>query len=147
MANWVSYLLVLTHILRYCVIIIVCVTCLVKLVRRAFHYLMSLHNQGFNTWIGSVKELARRLRFDIEDTNITNFKLTCKNHVRNSFIENWTQQINDIHTNPIVRTYAISKHSFWFEPYLKQISNTRYRNALTKLRVSSHSLAIERVDI
>ena len=114
-----------------------------KLVRRAFDCLMSLHI-GFNTWIGSVKELARRLQFDIEDTSITNFKLTCKNHIRNSFIENWTHQINDIHTNPIVRTYAIFKHSFGFEPYLKQISNTRYRNALTNLRVSSHSLAIER---
>ena len=74
-----------------------------KLVRRTFACLMSLHNLGFNTWIGSVKELARRLQFDIEDTNIINFKLTCKNHVRNSFIENWTHQINDIHTNPIVR--------------------------------------------
>ena len=116
-----------------------------KLVRlNSFDCLVSLHNLGFNTWIGSVKELARRLQFDVEDTNITNFKLTCKNHVRNSFIENWTHQINDILTNPIVRTYAIFKHSFGFEPYLKQISNTRYRNALTKLRVSSHSLAIER---
>ena len=59
-----------------------------KSIRRAFDCLMSLHNQGFNTWIGSVKELARR--FNIEDTNITNFKLICKNHVKNSFIENWT---------------------------------------------------------
>ena len=75
---------------------------------------------------------------------ITHFKLTCKTHVRNSFIENWTHQINDIHTNPIVRTYAIFKHSFGLEPYLKQISNTRYRNAITRLRVSSHSLAFER---
>ena len=71
-------------------------------------------------------------------------RLTCKYRVRNSFIENWTHQINDIHTNPIVRTYATFKHSFGFEPYLKQISNIRYRNAITKLRVSSHSLAIER---
>ena len=90
------------------------------------------------------KRSRSRIQFDIEDTNITNFKLTCKNHVRNSFIENWTHQINDIYTNPIVRTYALYKHSFEFEPYLKQISNARYRNALTKLRVSSHSLAIER---
>ena len=49
-----------------------------KLVRRAFDCLMSLHNLGFNTWIGSVKELARRLQFDVEDTNITNFKLIAK---------------------------------------------------------------------
>ena len=105
---------------------------------------MSLHNQGFNTWIGSVKELARRLQFDIEDTNITNFKLVCKNHARISFIENWTHQINDIHINPFARIYAIFKHSFGFELNIKQISNTRYRNAITKLRVTSHSLAIER---
>ena len=83
-----------------------------KLVTRAFDCLMSLHNQGFNTWIGSLKEeLAQRLRFDVEDTNITNFELIGKIHVRNSFIENWTHQINDIHTNPIVLTYAIFKHS------------------------------------
>ena len=43
-----------------------------------------------------------------------------------------------------MRNYAIFKHYFRFEPYLKQISNTRYKNAITKLRVSSHSLAIER---
>ena len=115
-----------------------------QLIRLAFGWFMSLHNQGFNTWIGSVKELARRLRFDIEDANITSLKLICENRVINSFIENWTHQINDIHTNPIVRTYAIYKHSFGFEPYLKQISNTRYRNAVKKIRVSSQSLAIER---
>ena len=90
-----------------------------KLVRRAFDCLMALHNQGFNTWIGSVKELARRLRFDIEDTNITNFKLIFKNHVRISFIENWTHQINDIRTNLIVRKYTLLKDSLRFEPYLK----------------------------
>ena len=112
-----------------------------KLIRRAFDRFMSLHNQGFNTWIGNVKELVRRLRFDTENTNFINFKLICKNHVRNSLIENWTHQINDIYTNPIVRTDALFKHSFGFEPYLKQISNTRYRNAITKLRVNSHSLA------
>ena len=55
-----------------------------KLVTRAFDCLMSLHNQGFNTWIGSLKEeLAQRLRFDVEDTNITYFKLIRKIHVRN----------------------------------------------------------------
>ena len=114
-----------------------------KFIRRAFECLMSLHNQGFNTRI-NVKELARRLRFDIEDKKITNFKLICKNHTRNPFIENWTHQMNDIHTNPTVRKYTTFKHSFGFERYLKQISDSRYRNAITKLRVSSHSLAIER---
>ena len=114
-----------------------------KFIRRPFDCFMSLHNQVFNTWIGSVKELIRRLRFDIEDTNITDIKLICKSHVRNSFIGNWIHQINDIHINPFVRTYAISQHSFGFEPYLKQISDTSHRNAI-KLHTSSHSLAIER---
>ena len=43
-----------------------------------------------------------------------------------------------------MRSYAIFKHSFGFEPHLKQITNTRYRNAIIKVRVRSHSLAIER---
>ena len=62
-----------------------------KLVRRAFDCLMSLHDQGFNTWIGSVKDLARQYQLDIENTDITNFSYICKTHVRNSFIENWNK--------------------------------------------------------
>ena len=49
-----------------------------KSVRLAFDGLMSLHNQGFNTWIGSVKKLVRRLRFDTENANVRNFKMICK---------------------------------------------------------------------
>ena len=40
--------------------------------------------------------------------------------------------------------YARYKHDFNFEKYLNFISKNKYRVALTKFRLSSHDLAIER---
>ena len=42
-----------------------------------------------------------------------------------------------------LRTYRLFKDTFDLEPYLLNVKNTSYRVALTRLRVGSHSLAIE----
>ena len=56
----------------------------------------------------------------------------------------WLSELRNVEKNPIIRTYALHKNDFYFEPYLDAISDTRYRSALTKLRASSHTLEIER---
>ena len=91
---------------------------------------MYVHNQGFSTSIGSVKELEWRLPFDIEDINISDVTLIYHRHFRNTFTESRINKTGDIDTNPLCkRTYAISKHI----PETKQINNARHRNAITKL--------------
>ena len=52
--------------------------------------------------------------------------------------------MQNIDKDPILWNYKTFKSQFGVEPYLRLISDFRYRNALTKLRTSSHTLEIER---
>ena len=54
--------------------------------------------------------------------------------------QSWYASINN---SPKLETYCIFKHTFMFEPYLDFIKDDKFRIALTKLRLSSHKLAIE----
>ena len=49
-----------------------------RLAKRAFDSLMSLHDQGFNTWIGKVKKQSQELNIDIDNADYSNFKELCK---------------------------------------------------------------------
>ena len=42
-----------------------------------------------------------------------------------------------------MRTYSIFKQTFGTEHYINKVSNFNYRQAISKLRVSSHDLSIE----
>ena len=57
---------------------------------------------------------------------------------------NWYTACSNITQNPILRTYVHIKSQFRMEPYLNEVKNPRYRNAIAKLRASSHTLEIER---
>ena len=71
------------------------------------------------------------------------FKSECKMTVGNRFINMWTEQVQNIHSNPILRTYCNVKCNFGMETYLDAIKNYKYRVAMSQLRTSSHTLAIE----
>ena len=53
-------------------------------------------------------------------------------------------KLQDLTTNPILRTYNLFKKEFRWENYLSCVQNPQYRNTLTKFRTSSHTLEIER---
>ena len=55
----------------------------------------------------------------------------------------WHGDICDITAHTIIRTYNTFKSSFVYEPYLLSVKNHKYRNAITRLRTSSHRLEIE----
>ena len=59
------------------------------------------------------------------------------------FINMWTEQVQNIHSNPILRTYCNIKCNFGMETYLDAIKDYKYRVAMSQLRTSSHTLAIE----
>ena len=114
-----------------------------KLARRAFESQMSLHNQGFNTWIGKVKELSRNVNIDIDNADPGTFKELCKNILKDNFIEKWGTSLNN-GASSILRTCDTFKQTFEMGFYLENVNQFRYRNAITKFRVSSHALEIER---
>ena len=58
--------------------------------------------------------------------------------------ENWNITILFLNKYPIMRTYALFKFDFECETYLNAVRDRRYRNAISKFRLSSHNLEIER---
>ena len=104
---------------------------------------MSLHNQGFNTWIGKVQELSRNINIDIDNADPGTFKELCKKILKDNFIEKWNASLNN-GASSILRTHATFKQTFQMDFYSENVNQFRYRNAITKLRVSSHVLEIER---
>ena len=55
-------------------------------------------------------------------------------------MQHWYSSINN---SSRLQTYSIFKHTFHFETYLDHIIDNKLRIALTKLRLSSHTLNIE----
>lgn len=99
---------------------------------------------GFTTWV--TKALAILQTNNLVSTHNVNNAFT-RRHIRemlkSKYKERW---YNTIHVNeefPILRTYKLFKNSFGPEPYLK-LTNIQCIRHLAKLRMSSHSLAIER---
>ena len=62
------------------------------------------------------------------------------NHFQIKFRENWELDVQNVDKNPILRTYAKIKKTFGIEKYLDLVKNFWYRNAITKIRTSSHAL-------
>ena len=113
------------------------------LVKQAYCEMLRLENNGFCTWTSNVCELARSYGLDISLTT-KDFKKNCKQVVRQSFISNWFNNVNNIVRNPLLRTYQKIKTKFQQEPYLYLIKEHKHRVALSRLRASSHTLEIER---
>ena len=101
-----------------------------------------LHQLGFTTWVTHVSEMVDTYLLDI-NCSPAEFKSECKMTVGNRFINMWTEQVLNIHSNPILRTHCDIKCNFGMETYLDAIKNYKYRVAMSQLRTSSHTLAIE----
>ena len=88
--------------------------------------------------------MAHRFQLDME-SDISTFKKYAKTAIKSQFIDKWLKDINNINDNPLLRTYRLIKHDFGMEPYLNEVSNFKYRKSISKLRASSHTLAIEKL--
>ena len=89
-----------------------------------------------------VSEMVDTYLLDI-DCSPAEFKSEYKRTVGNRFINMWTEQVQNIHSNPILGTYCNIKCNFGMETYLDAIKNYKYRVAMSQLRTSPHTLAIE----
>ena len=112
-----------------------------SIVKTVFKEQQRLHELGFRTWYGKVCDLARSYGINLESHNTKKF---VKTTLLNSFKETWQSELQDINKNPILRTYNMLKWEYKPEPYMYLVKSQKYRNALTKIRASSHILEIER---
>ena len=113
-----------------------------SIVKQVYNELAKLHQLGFTTWVTHVSKMVDSYLLDI-DCSPAEFKSECKRTVGNRFINMWTEQVQNIHSNPILRTYCNMKCNFGMETYLDAIKNYKYRVAMSQLRTISHTLAIE----
>ena len=114
-----------------------------SLVRLVYDELGELHRCGFKNWYGKAWDLMTFYNLSMNlDQN--RFKKLVKHTLRSRFVQNWSEGIFDHDKNPSLRTYSMFKNNFGMEIYLDRVSNFKYRRAITRLRVSSHHLMIER---
>jgi hypothetical protein len=113
------------------------------LVKQVYCELKRLHVNGFKTWIARVCEMAREHHVDVT-TNVKEFKKSCKNIVFNKFKSTWKNSLFNDNETTVLRTYRTIKKDFIFEPYLDLVEDQKYRIAISQIRTSSHTLAIER---
>ena len=113
------------------------------IVKQVYNELSRLHELGFTTWCSRVWKVVQQYNIDIFH-NDGNFKTYCQSSIENKFIQNWEFDVQNVEKNPILRTYAKIKTTFGIEKYGDSVRNFRYRNAITKIRTSSHSLEIEK---
>ena len=99
------------------------------------------HDLGFTNWYGKVWELAESYGIKLDRSYD---KIAVKDIITRSFRIKWLTEKSNLEKNTILRTYDKIKQNFIMEPYLYLVKKTKYRIALSKLRCSSHTLAIEK---
>ena len=67
------------------------------------------------------------------------FITVLKQSLTDNFIQNWHSRLEDSSRTIFYKSIA----SFQFQPYLLTLNASKFRNAISKLRMSSHCLEIE----
>ncbi len=76
--------------------------------------------------------------------NITESQfIQCKQRILDNYSQTWHGEIN---SSTRLSTYCLFKHSLSLESYLDKINEPKYKIALSRFRLSSHNLEIERGD-
>ena len=91
---------------------------------------------------GDAWQLVRKYTLE-PNSDVKKFKQQATFKIKQEYINDWYNNIQNLNANPICRTYSKFKFKFQMEPYLIKIKDYKLRKALTKLRTSSHRLRIE----
>ena len=97
-----------------------------------------------SNWASHNKSLLNNLGFSyilLHQNEITIPLNAIKRRIYDSYSQAWYAEINN--SNRLI-TYARYKHEFAFENYLDFITEKKYRISLTRFKLSSHELHIER---
>ena len=120
-----------------------------QIVKKVFLELNRLDELGLctNNWVSVAKGIFIRYGLnceDIKEMSITSFE-KCVNEKRDEMkliFEN--KCMLDIKEAPILRTFCKFKTKFGLEPYLQCIKKYKIRSVVSKFRLSSHNLQIEK---
>ena len=106
--------------------------------------------RGQDCWLTRVKNIGELFKIPRIYGPLKSMGKKLTNILRSKFDRFWVDKINeskiglDNSDHNKLRTYKTFKASFTREPYLDLVQNRNQRSFLTRLRVSSHNLGIER---
>jgi len=118
-----------------------------KLVKGVLSNLQYLDSIGYTTWVTYVRTIL--LCNNMLDNNSYNKQCDTiplnkfKDVLYTTYVTEWFQSINNVSSNPILRTYCKFKKCYCIEPYLLYIRDFKLKQLLCQLRLSSHRLHIE----
>ena len=107
----------------------------------AYNKSVELHRNGVKTWYSGFKLLLQNLQQServIYNLPLSVIKQACKN----LFTDKWNNFISQDTSK--LKLYSTFKNNINFEHYLDDVKNFKHRCSLTKLRISAHSLEIEK---
>jgi len=104
---------------------------------------------GFKTWVTNVRNILQTYGFayvmqQYKEINTCVFLSDFKKLSYEKYVHNWEQEIQKIDVHPILRFYCTFKTTFQIEPYLLCIKDPKIRKAISRFRLSSHDLHIEK---
>ena len=157
-----SRLAVLGEIARYPILITMLAQCLsykLSLMQRkttssllghVMTEMSEMSDRGHDSWLTRVVKIENILKIPRIYGPIKSAGKKLTSFLKSKFDRFWLDKVNEskigldnIDHNKL-RTYKCYKASFTREPYLDLVRNRNQRSYLTRLRVSSHNLAIER---
>ncbi len=116
---------------------------------RVLKMLSVFHNQDKSNWLSSAMNVYNTFQSYTNmsfEAFLSKPELTIKNVVKSKLQEmyqqQWMEHINNIDSQPKLRTYCKFKQELLLEPYLSLVVPNQ-RSALSRFRCSVHRLAIE----
>ena len=110
-----------------------------------------LKNDANNNFTYNKEDWAYQIKTMLESLGLNNLWINqdtydislpiIKQRLFDQYYQSWYSNINNSHR---LESYCRFKHNFNVEPYLDIISDNKYKIALSRFRLSSHKLEIER---
>ena len=114
--------------------------------KHVYLYLLDLHNLGHRTWASDMINVLEKCNLEqlwnTDEICDTLKSKAIKKHTELLFRNQWFREVNVCSKNPKLRLYRNFKCDFNVEPYM-YINVSKYRITISRLRLSSHHLAIE----
>ncbi len=116
-----------------------------SLIYEAFLCNKQLSNTGVYSWYSCIDFMKQELDIcnQVRYLNQVALGRIVKNNLIGRYKDKWRQNVHSENPHSKLRTYKLFKQNHIKEPYLK-MKNLAHRRSLTKFRISSHQLEIEK---
>lgn len=121
--------------------------------KHIYKELLRVHISGGNTWCKTVMSVLHSIDHinlweahidGVETISVKPLLSKLKVTLEQQYKSTWYSDICDSVKHPVLRTYKLFKNSHHVETYLLSVKNAGHRKNITRFRVSSHDLEIEK---